>query len=325
VTEKQSPLASAASQALQKGLSAPRLPTADNLRLAVGVILATDLALSLGDAAIKQVSATFVLWQIFVTRSIIAIPALIAVIRLGSPMTALVPHHLGWVILRSLMLTLMWVAYYAALPHIALGIAAATFYTLPIFITLFAAVFIGDRVGPMGWGAVLLGFAGVLLILKPTAQGFNAYALLPVVSAVLYALAMILTRTKCRKEHPLILSLSLNVAFVAVGLLATLLIAMLGGSGGQAEGTSFLFGAWSSLGKSEWLAMTLLAAALIIGSVGAAIAYQAGPPATVAVFDFAYIGFAAVWGMLFFAETLGGVTIGGILLIIVAGVLAVRR
>ena len=322
---EQQPVESASGHQMQKGLSASYSSGGDNVRLAVAVILATDLALSLGDAAIKQISADFVLWQIFVIRSIIAIPILIAVIRLRSRAASFVPRRLGWVALRSLMLTLMWVAYYSALPHLALGIAAATYYTLPIFITLFAAIFIGDRIGPMGWGAVLLGFGGVLLILKPEAHGFNGYALLPLVSAILYALAMILTRTKCREENPLVLSLSLNVSFVAIGLLATLLIAMIGGSADEAQGTPFLFGEWSIMGKTEWLSMALLAAAVIIGSVGAAIAYQVGPPATVATFDFVYVGFAGVWGVLFFAEVLDGVTITGMALIIAAGVLAVRR
>ena len=310
---------------MQKRLSASNSSGRDNVRLAVVVILATDFALSLGDAAIKHISVNFVLWQIFVLRSIIAIPMLIAIIRLRSRAASLMPRRPGWVALRSLMLTSMWVAYYAALPHLALGIAAAAYYTLPIFITLFAALFIGERIGPMGWGAVLLGFVGVLLILKPAASGFNGYALLPLVSAILYALAMILTRTKCREENPLVLSLSLNVAFVVVGLLATLLIVMAGGPAGDGPGASFLFGQWSVMGRTEWLSMALLAGAMIIGSIGAAIAYQAGPPATVATFDFAYVGFAGVWGIVFFAEVLDAVTIGGVMLIIAAGVLAVRR
>jgi len=67
-------------------------------------------------------------------------------------------------------------------------VAAATLYTLPLFITLFAAVFIGDRIGTKGWVAVFLGFGGVLLILRPEAGGFNAYALLPLVAAILDAL-----------------------------------------------------------------------------------------------------------------------------------------
>ena len=58
------------------------------------------------------------------------------------------------------------------------------------------------------------------------------------------------------------------------------------------------------MGTAEWLTMALLAAAAIIASVGAAIAYQVGPSATVATFDFTYVGFAALWGVLFFAEVL---------------------
>lgn len=305
---------------LRVGISSP-----DNVRLGVIVILAVDLALSLGDAAIKSISTDFVLWQIFVLRSIIAIPVLIAVIRLRPRPASLSPRHPGWVALRSLMLTFMWVAYYAALPHLALGIAAAAYYTLPIFITLFAAFFIGDRIGPMGWGAVFLGFAGVLLILKPEAGSFNGYALLPLVSAILYALAMILTRTKCREESPLVLSLGLNVSFVTVGLVATLLIAMGGGRADEADSASFLLGAWSTMGQTAWLAMALLAVATIIGSVGNAIAYQAAPPAIIATFDFVYVGLAALWGVLFFAEVLDGVTIAGMALIVAAGALAVRR
>ena len=109
------------------------------------------------------------------------------------------------------MLTFMWVAYYTALPHVALSVAAAVYYTLPLFITLFAALFIGEMVGVQGWIAVFLGFCGVLLILKPQAEDFNAYALLPLISAILYAFAMIITRTKCKNESPLVLSVPIRL------------------------------------------------------------------------------------------------------------------
>ena len=50
----------------------------------------------------------------------------------------------------------------------------------------------------------------------------------------------------------------------------------------------------SIMGQSEWVSMGLLAAAILIGSVGAAIAYQNGPPAMIGAFDFAYVGFAVI-------------------------------
>ena len=260
---------------MQRPSIAPKSAIADNVKLAVAVILATNLALSLGDAAIKHISASFVLWQIFVLRSIIAIPVLIAIIALRFGSVSLVPRRLGWVAVRSLLLTSMWVAYCLALTHLSLGIVAAAYYTLPIFITLFAALFIGDRISPMGGGAVCLGFVGVLLILKPQASGFNAYALLPLASAVFDALAMILTRTKCRDENPLVLSLSLNVSFVAVGLLATLLIAAIGGPAQGAQNASFLLGGWMPMGATEWLSMALLAAAIIIPALATRVAHRA--------------------------------------------------
>lgn len=268
----------------------------DNIQLAIAVILVTVLSLSLGDALIKQRSASFVLWQIFVLRSIIAIPILLAVIRFRDASTSLIPRAIGWTSLRSLMLTSMWVAYYASLPHLELSIAAAAYYTLPIFITLFSALLTGEKVGRIGWIAIALGFVGVLFILKPAAGDFNFYALLPLISAILFALAMILTRTKCRDENPLILSFALNISFIAVGLAVSLLILPMGEDDPGTSARSFLIGSWTPMGMNEWMTMTLLAASILIGSVGAAIAYQTGPSSVVATFDFAYVGFASIWG-----------------------------
>lgn len=118
----------------------------------------------------------------------------------------------------------MWIFYFAALPHIELAIAAAAYYTLPIFITLFAAIFLGDKITSKDWLAILIGFSGTLLILQPQADDFNPYALLPLVSALCYAVAMILTRSKCLQERPTVLSLWLNISFVGVGALGLLLL-----------------------------------------------------------------------------------------------------
>lgn len=301
----------------------------DNVARAVGTIVFTVMALSLGDALIKLFSADFVLWQVFVLRSLVALPVLALIIgvrqRAGRPgLSRFLPRHPGWVALRSLMLTFMWVAYYAALPHLALSAAAAAYYTLPIFITLFAALFLGDRIGPLGWMAILLGFLGVLLVLRPDAGAFNLHALLPLAAAVLYALAMILTRSKCRQEDPLVLSLSLNVSFIAVGTLATL-AGLVAGPGSIGLDSSFLSGSWAPVGVSEAGALVFLAAAIIIGSVGAAIAYQIGPPATVASFDFAYVAFAGLWGLLFFGEFPDAISLLGMAMIVGGGILAVRR
>ncbi len=286
------------------------------------VIVLTVMTLSFGDAVIKLLSSNLVLWQIFVLRSCLAVPLLVLIHRMRFNSVALLPKAPGWTAVRSLMLAMMWVFYYASLPHLQLSIAAAAYYTLPLFITLFSALLVGETVGRAGWFAVVLGFVGVILILKPATGDFNTYALLPLASAMLYALAMILTRTKCRDEHPLILSGALNITFIAVGLLATF-------SGGFLESlgisSPFLSSTWAMMGNAEILAVVLLGIAILVASIGTAVAYQNGPSSIIATFDFAYVGFAVIWGLVFFREIPDGLAVAGIVLITIAGVIAVRR
>ena len=297
----------------------------DNIKLAVSAIVLAVFALALGDALIKQSSIDFTLWQIFIVRSGIAIPFLISFVRIRTCATPIKPENLFWTVLRSLILVFMWLLYYISLSHVALAIAAAAFYTLPIFITLFASLFLGNKVGVKGWTAVLLGFVGVLLILQPQADDFNGYTLLPIGSAICYALAMILTRSKCRNEKPLVLSLWLNLSFVGVGLLAMLMIRLWQPSATAMALNPFLLGEWTPMWNDEWRIMALLAIAIIIGSTFAAIAYQSGPPAMIASYDFFYVAFATILGFAFFDELPELVTVIGILLIAGGGILAIRN
>ena len=294
----------------------------DNLKLAIGAIVVACFALSLGDALIKQQSVEFVLWQIFVLRSIIVLPFLIYLVRFHGQADPVMPRQLGWTLLRSLVLVSMWVAYFIALPQVEFAVAAAAYYTLPIFISLMAALFLGERITARGWVAVLIGFSGTVLVLQPQADDFNAWVLLPLVSALLYAVAMILTRSKCRGEKPVVLSLWLNFSFIGVGACALLCLWLLSPQPQTVAINPFLFADWTPMGATEWRTMSILGAAILAGSILAAVAYQNGPASTVSIFDFSYVGFAALWGFLFFAEFPAPLVSLGILLIIASGIIA---
>lgn len=71
--------------------------------------------------------------------------------------------------------------------------------------------------------------------------------------------------------------------------------------------------------------MSLLAVAMLVGSIGAAVAYQSGPPAMIGAFDFAYVGFAVIWGQVFFSEVPDAVSTMGMMLIVGAGILSLRQ
>ena len=290
----------------------------DRLGLAVFTIVFTVLALSLGDAVIKGRAAQVGLWQLFLLRSLLALPVLGVLVTVLVRGMGLWPKAPGWVALRVALLVGMWVSYYASLPHLQLPVAAAAYYTLPMFMVIFSVLLIGERIGATGWGAVVLGFLGVVIILKPDTEGLNLYVLLPLFSAILYALAMILTRTKCSEEHALVLALHLNCGFILVGAVASVFVAVVT----PAADGGFLAMQWVPMDAGGWRVMGVLALSILVGSVGTAIAYQNGPPSVIGIFDFAYVGFAVLWGVLLFREIPDALSLAGIAVIVLAGVLA---
>src|SRR5262249_20997151 len=72
---------------------------------------------------------------------------------------------------------------------------------------------------------------------------------------------------------------------------------------------------WQALGPSDWATLALLAGLVVGVSSGVAKAYQSGPPAIIATFDYAYLGFAAFWGFILFSDTPDLATVVGTLLI----------
>ena len=289
------------------------------------MILASVLLMSLGDALVKHVSTELTLWQIFVVRSTVAIPIAIFPLLFRRRPWLIGQRALRWIVLRSGLLVSMWIAFYAALPVLNLSVVAAALYTGPLFIALFSALLIREPVGLRRSMALVLGFVGVLVILRPGTDAFSPAMLLPVVSAVLYALAMIITRSKCIGEEPLVLSLALNASFLLAGVIVTGAIAIWGASPRAAPADPFLLGHWVPMGQREWGLVALMALLIVAVSAGVAKAYQSGPPAIIATFDYGYLVFAALWGFVFFAESPDVATVIGMILIAGAGVLVMRQ
>ncbi len=294
------------------------------IQVAVIAILITVGTLSLSDALAKLLSANFPLWQIFALRSLLTVPMILLILAGWYRSVSWRPRSLLWVSLRSLLMVAQAVVYYIALPKVDLSAVAATNYTMPLFVCIFAAVLLGDRVSPAVWAAVGLGFFGVLLIVQPATESFNSFALLPLAAAMLAALANLLTKAKCQGEHPLVISLNLNVALLATGLAATLVGLLWEQEPQTSQMAAYLLGGWSPMGQSEWVVIVIMAVSFVVGSVGAALAYQVGPPTTIATLDFAYIAFALLWGMLFFGEFPNAAAFLGIFSIIAAGLFVVR-
>lgn len=300
-----------------------QLATARPQRVALGAstIVATAIAMSFADAVVKYVSSEFTVWQIYVVRSVLAIPLIVALLMLVAPDKRIWPLSPRWAYLRSILLMAMWIAFYAALSILSLPVVAAAYYTAPLFITAFSVLIAGEAIGVRRGMAILIGFAGVLVILRPGTDAFSWLTLLPILSAVFYALAAIVTRTKCREEAPLVLSLALNVSFLVTGAIASTAIALWMPGVNPADASPFLLGRWSAMGIREWGIIAMLAVLIVAVSSGVAKAYQCAPPAIVAIFDYSYLVFAAFWSFAIFSEVPDAPTIIGMILIAAAGCL----
>jgi drug/metabolite transporter (DMT)-like permease len=294
-------------------------------KIAVGVatILATAVAMSLGDATVKYISADFTLWQIYVLRSMLAIALILAISMLGPRPPSIRLRSPHWGYLRSLLLMMMWIAFYAALSKLSLALVATAYYTAPLFITLFSALIAGEPVGLRRWTAILTGFMGVLVILRPGTDAFSWLTLLPILSAVFYALAAIITRTKCADEGPLALSLALNLSFLLTGTLASCALLLWEPAAGLVEANPFLLGRWSAIGIREWGLIAILAVLIVAISAGVAKAYQSAPPAIIATFEYSYLVFAAIWSFALFSEAPDATTLIGMILIAAGGLLVI--
>ncbi|WP_226893700.1 DMT family transporter [Nisaea sediminum] len=291
----------------------------DQIALGIASILGSVFFMAFADAVVKLVSADLTLWQVFTARALMGLPVLL--VLLGATRTRFRPVVPFWTCLRSVLLVLTWIAFYTSLPELELSVAAVAVYTNPIITALLSARMLGEPVSARRWGGVLLGFSGVVAILRPGTDAFSWFTLLPFLAAFLYAISMVVTRSRCRDEAPLTLAFALNGTFLVAGLCATLLLALFGLTPETQATYPFLLADWAPMGLREWALMALLGTLMAVYAAAVAKAYQIAPPAIIGTFDYAYLISAAVWGFVFFSETPDALTLAGMALITAAGLI----
>ena len=297
-------------------------------RIARGVtfIVAAMFVTSVQDVVFKLFSSALSLGQIFALRGLLALPLLFALAWIQGVQGGVLATTLRtWLLLRSLFMTLMFLAFYAAIPFVNLSVLGAGTYTAPIFVTLLSAYVISEPVGLRGWIAVFIGFAGVIILLQPGTDAFSPWSVLPLLGAVFYALAHVITRTKCQSVPLPVMALSLQLVMLAAGLLVSGILLVWPPGEELIRAYPYLFGHWSPMGTYEWLVLGLLAVLAVVIALGIAGAYQAAPPPIVATFEYSYLVFVAIWDSVFFATSPSGTTLLGMLLIIGAGLMVLRR
>ncbi len=178
------------------------------------------------DTIVKLLSADLNMGQIIFIRGVIAS---ILIYLLARHRGALRPLRLlldRWVALRVFGEVVGTLTFVIGLAHIPVANASAILQALPLAVTMGAALFLNEPVGWRRWTAILAGFAGVMLIVRPGVEGFSPYSLMIVGTVIFAAIRDIATR----RVDPAIPSLYLSaVTAPAVALSGLLIIEPLGG------------------------------------------------------------------------------------------------
>jgi drug/metabolite transporter (DMT)-like permease len=171
----------------------------------------------------------------------------------------------------------------------------------PLMLTAAGALFLREPVGWRRWSAVLLGFFGVLLMVQPSAAGFNIYALLGVLAVACLVARDMVTRGIDRSIPSLIVILA-NMATMTVGSLAVATV----------EG-------WASIGWRETLLLAGSAALIAGGAQCLVIAFREGTLSMVAPLRYTALLWALLFGFLLWGDVPSVLAWTGILLIVISG------
>ncbi|MEC7761709.1 MAG: DMT family transporter [Pseudomonadota bacterium] len=284
----------------------------------IAAITAGVSLLSLSDALVKLNSEGLSLGQVLMVRSCFAVLCLGAVLRLTTGAQRSHVRVSGWVWLRSLCLALMWGCYYAGLPKLSFSIAAACYYTSPMWMAFLSSVLLGTRIGALGGLAIILGLAGVVTILRPGPDDVSPMIALPLLAGFLYALAAVITQGRCRAVPALAMAMNLNLVLLLSGLG---LVAGLWWSG-HGNDAGFLRSVWPALQAADLALLAGLGVLLAVIAALVAYAYQRASAPVIGLFDNAYLVFALFWSVLIFGDRAGSIDLLGIVLIASGALLA---
>jgi drug/metabolite transporter (DMT)-like permease len=166
----------------------------ENVAAGIGLMLLGMFIFSVNDALGKWLAATYTVAQILLFRSFAATAVLVPFLGTAGLRQAMWMPRPRLEGLRVFLATAEVICFYAAVSVLPLADAVTYYLAGPIYVTLIAALFLGEKVGWRRWTAVLVGFGGVLLALRPSAGVFGWHALIAFAGSVIYAVFLVVTR-----------------------------------------------------------------------------------------------------------------------------------
>ena len=286
---------------------------AANRKGIVAICLAMGLFMA-NDALVKYVSASLPGAQLIFIRGLFATTLLLAA---ALAMGALRPHALTRdgalrqltqrpVLARAALDAFATMAYLTALFHLPIANASAINLASPIFIAVYAGLVWRESVSPGRWLAIAAGFAGVLLIVQPAAEGFNSWSLLCLFATLLHTCRDLITRRIARTVPSILITLTTSIAVLLL------------------TGPWSLLQEWKPVNATEFGLLACASVFLSAAYYTVIVGMRSGELSLVAPFRYTSLIYALALGWLVWDDAPNALAWSGILLMVVAGIFMLR-
>lgn len=219
---------------------------------------------------------------------------------------ALVPRRIPLHIFRSILLMVSTFAFFLALTYQGIAETLAVFFVQPLVVTMLSPVLLGERVGINRWLAVLVGFIGTLIIIRPGIVAINPGSLLALSAGTSLACYMLLTRRIAGRDSA-----------IATTYYTTLM--------GTLIATAAVTFVWQTPTASQWLLMILLAAIAAAGHYLIVRAYDYAEASLLAPLAYTEMIVAVIVGWVFFGDFPDGWTFVGVAILIASAIYISNR
>ncbi len=281
-------------------------PAAQNPLHGIVLVVFMTICFSSLDASAKYFGGELPLWVLLWGRYVFNFLFVALFFFRGAPADIIHTSKIKLQILRSILLVSSTLTFWLALMFLPLAECVVILFISPLLVTMLAAPILGESVGRHRWTAVILGFVGVLVVMRPGFNIFSWVSILPFITALLYAGVQISTRILGRTE----------------GALTTLLYSSAGGAIICTIGVLFF---WVTPSFGQWLVLVWLG---FLGSLGHYImikAYRLAPASLLAPFDYITLIWATILGFVVFGDLPDVWTVLGALIIMSSGLYLIRR
>ncbi|SHH10168.1 DMT family transporter [Cognatishimia maritima] len=285
----------------------------NNLAAAFLALLASAI-LSFSDNFVAAVSEISGLWQFQVVRTFFAVPMLFVIAMVFS--ISIKPRSMRALVLRSSTVAAALLVYFATLGLLPVSQAGAGLFSAPIWVMLFSVTVLGKRIGRRRVVAMAAGFVGVLLLLQPDVTNLTALSVLPLLAGALYGLGALFTKHFCEAESAPVLALGV---FTAMGIASLGLMIYFTLFPVPVENQQFFTRGWEGI-SPRFLVLTFgqaVGATVAVSVI--AQAYRAGETDFVAVCEYSFLVFAAIWSFVLWGQSTGLLAQLGIVIILISG------